>query len=227
MRPRPPPQAQKPGGPQIQTQSHMGFHASRFQKGLECQGGCRLVRERTKGKVWAAQTFLSGLIKWFPDQGEGAPVDALQKSLFSRKPACSPLQEQSLAASPAPSAGGWVYIPSISKPWQPLSGDQGYQPPARTTPQEKAGPTVRRQQTRHEQDSCKPPGQPLSLVGVWGLSRRQHRGTASVVQLSLLPHWPVHSNKSKASLCQSKRQSSSPKSQHQAPPHVTALLGNS
>lgn len=65
----PQPRHRKRGGPRIQTQSHTGFHASRFQKGLGCQGSWRVGREKTKGKVWAAQAFLSGLIKWFPDQG--------------------------------------------------------------------------------------------------------------------------------------------------------------
>lgn len=102
-----------------------------------------------KRKSLAAEAFLSGLIKWFPDQGEGAPLDSVHERLFSRKSARSPhmregkSKEQSPAASPAPPADDLVYIPSTNKPWQPLSGDQGHHPPARTTPQEKAGPKVR------------------------------------------------------------------------------------
>lgn len=114
--------------------------------------------------------------------------------------------EQSPAASPAPSAGGFPYIPSTSKPWQPLSGNQGHHPPTRTTPQKKERPRVRQQQTRREQDSCKPPVQPLSFVGAQGLGSRQAaapRTPPAYIRLSLLPHWSVHSSKSKASLCQS------------------------
>lgn len=114
--------------------------------------------------------------------------------------------QQRPAASPAPSAGGFPYIPSTSKPWQPLSGDQGHHPPTRTTPQKKAGPRVRQQQTRREQDSYKPPAQPLSFVGPRGLGFRQAaapRTPPAYIRLSSLPNWPVHSSKSKASLCQS------------------------
>ena len=43
-----------------------------------------------------------------------------------------------------------------------------------------------------------------SLIFCVGLEARQAQ-----IQLSSPPHWPVHSNKSKASLCQSKYQLSS------------------
>lgn len=85
-------------------------------------------------------------------------------------------KEQSLAASPSPSAGGFVYIPSTSKPWQTLSGDRAtihlQGPPL----ERRQGPRVRQQQTGQEWDGGRAPGWPSSSVWVWGPGRRQGPG---------------------------------------------------
>lgn len=132
MRSRPPPQVQEA---RRTPDPHLESHSlSRFPVPAGTGMPGRLEMERTKGKVWAIQACLSRLIKWFPDQGRGAPLDSLQERLFSRKSASSPppppptkrRQVQGAEPGSLPSKlSQWLCLHSQQTPAAPLRGPKG------------------------------------------------------------------------------------------------------
>lgn len=68
-----------------------------------------------------------------------------------------------------------VYIPSTSKPWQPLSEQQRHHPPARTTPKRRQGPDFGSSKQGMNRTAVNHPASPCLLrgFGAWGLVSRQ------------------------------------------------------
>lgn len=166
----------------------LGSYASRFQEGPgPTAWSWGPGRERTKEKAWAVQAFLSGLLKWFPDQDWGLPWTHSRRGCF---PGNLWLKASPRAGSAAPPAGGFVYSPDTSKPCCLPQGTRGYHVPPR-----------------------RPPGAWLVLIFpvVLGSTREQGCDAASFFSCHYThTSQPSQANPTRTSLCQRKCQPSLP-----------------
>lgn len=142
---------------------------------------------KNKGKSLGFQAFLSGLLKWFPDQDWGLPWTHSRRGCF---PGNLRLKTSPRAGSAAPPAGGFVYSPSTSKPCCLLQGTRGHPAPPRP-----------------------PPRAWLVLIFPVVLGSTQERGCGTASFFSC--HYthtsqPSQANPTRTSLCQSKCQPSLP-----------------
>lgn len=113
-----------------------------------------------------------------------------------------------------PQLVAWFTFPAQANPGSPSQRNRGTIHLQGPPPKRRQGPDLGSSKQGMNRTAVNQRASPCLLwgFGAWGLVSRQAaapRAPPAYVRLSLFPHWPVHSSKSKASLCRDKYQLSS------------------